>query len=234
MACRPDRLVMHYTSPEEQRESRDRFPGIPGVVIPNGVSIPDRVGHDPGDGTLRLLFLGRLDPIKGLDCLLRACAGLDRSGGSWRLTIAGDGSPEYRAELAGLISSLGLGERVALSGAVERAGRDRLFAESDLLILPSHRENFGMVVAEALAHAVPVVAAKGTPWRRLEEVGCGLWVENEPSCLGQAIERMARADRRRMGVLGREWMQREYSWKGRAEAMGQVYAEILTAEAPQR
>ena len=56
-----------------------------------------------------------------------------------------------------------------------------------------------MVVAEALAHGVPVIASKGTPWSGVEAHGCGLWVENDPATLAAAIERMSQHAARRDG-----------------------------------
>src|SRR5262249_2431113 len=103
------------------------------------------------------------------------------------------------------------------------------FSRSDMLVVPSHSENFAMVIAEALAHAVPVIASRGTPWKRLADVGCGLWVENTPERLAEAIERMARGDRRHMGVTGQAWMAREFSWSGIARRMLDVYQAAAAA-----
>ena len=52
---------------------------------------------------------------------------------------------------------------------------EKLFASFDIVVL-SYAEKFGLVVAEALAHGMPIIASKGTPWQRLEEIGCGWWV----------------------------------------------------------
>src|SRR5262249_8155300 len=112
-----------------------------------------------------------------------------------------------------------LEDRVTMVGAVERDQRERLFSTSDVLVVPSHSENFAMVIAEALAHALPVIASRGTPWKRLAEIGCGLWVEHSREGLAEAIEGMPHRDRRHMGVTGRAWMAREFSWSGVARRM---------------
>src|SRR5947209_1044244 len=108
-------------------------------------------------------------------------------------------------------------------GEVRGDEKRRLFENSDLTIVPSHRENFGMVVAESLAHGVPVIASKGTPWRRVEEIGCGLWVDNDPKSLAQAIEQMSLMPLIEMGRRGREWMAKEFSWDKRAQEVLACY-----------
>jgi glycosyltransferase involved in cell wall biosynthesis len=110
-----------------------------------------------------------------------------------------------------------------------------------LTVIPSHAENFATVVAESLAHGVPVIASKGTPWSRVEEIGCGAWVENSSEALAAAIERMdshrdsssgaelargGASPLEQMGRRGREWMEREYSWSQKAAEMKALYARI--------
>ena len=77
-----------------------------------------------------------------------------------------------------------------------------------------------------------VIASKGTPWQRLEEKGCGLWVENDPASLADAIERMAALPLTEMGQRGRQWMEREFSWHERAKEMIQIYQKSLRVARP--
>ncbi len=224
----PKRLVLHSTSSEEARESRARFPRAEVVVVPNGVRIPEQTAHDLGTGTIRLLYLGRLDPIKGIENLFAACHRL--AAGShlkWSLTIAGGGEARYAANLRRLIGEFGLSAQVAMIGEVGSEAKTRLFERADVVVVPSHTENFGMVVAEALAHGVPVVASTETPWKRLEETGSGLWVDNAPDSLAAAIETISRMSLPEMGARGRAWMQREFSWERRATEMADTYSGLI-------
>jgi glycosyltransferase involved in cell wall biosynthesis len=234
LACRAvasDRVILHCTSEEEAYESRVRLPRCGHVVIPNGVTPPAEVRYVPAPATLRLLYLGRLDPKKGVENLLSACQIWHRtSPRPWTLTIAGGGESSYVAQLRQRVFDCGLQDRVTLLGAVAHDELEGLFARSDLLVVPSHSENFAMVIAEALAHAVPVIASRGTPWKRVEEVGCGLWVENSPVGLAGALERMACRDRRHMGAAGRAWIEREFSWSGIARKMLDVYDAAAGAD----
>lgn len=223
----PRKLVFHVTSQEEAIASMRRFPGVETIVIPNGIEIPEKVVHEHGNGVFRLLYLGRLHPIKGLENLLSSCKRLtDIFEITWSLTIAGDGDPGYVQGLRTRIAGLKLEERVQMIGTVNREAKQMLFENSDIAVVPSHTENFGIVVAEALAHGLPVIASKGTPWRRIEEMGCGLWVENDPESLAKAIERISKLPLREMGQRGRDWMQKEFSWSDRAQDMMKLYESL--------
>ena len=112
-------------------------------------------------------------------------------------------------------------------GSVTDQDKRMLFENSDVAVVPSFTENFGMVVAEALAHAVPVIASKGTPWQRLEETGAGLWVDNSPKSLARAIEQMSRMPLREMGENGREWMKKEFTSKTTTKQMRAAYESLI-------
>jgi glycosyltransferase involved in cell wall biosynthesis len=216
------------TSEKEARESLEQLPGVKTIVIPNGVEIPNRLIHVPENGVLRLLYLGRLHPKKGIANLLSACKRLnDSSNTTWSLTLAGAGDPKYVETLRTRIEELKLGKQVQMVGAVDGEMKRNLFENSEIAVVPSHTENFGMVVAEALAHGVPVIASKGTPWVRVEEMGCGLWVDNDPESLSKAIERMSKMPLREMGQRGREWMEKEFSWESIVGMMVQIYRNLL-------
>jgi glycosyltransferase involved in cell wall biosynthesis len=222
------RLILHVTSEEEAKESLRRFPAVEAAIIPNGVEIPDSLSPTNGNGTLRLLYLGRLHPKKGVENLLAACKLLnDESVITWSLTLAGPGDPAYIQTLMRTIQEYKLSDRVKMVGEVRGEMKQKLFDNSDLTAVPSYTENFGMVVAESLAHGVPVIASKGTPWRRVEEIGCGLWVENDSETLAKAIEQISLMPLQEMGRRGREWMTKDFSWDERSKEMVEVYFKLL-------
>ena len=146
---------------------------------------------------------------------------------SFLLTIAGAGEHAYTKKIESQVHASGLSEQVRLVGYVENKGKKQLFEDSDIVVVPSHTENFGLVVAEALAHGVPVIASRSTPWKRLEEVGCGLWVKNDPEALSEAIIRMSQMPLSTMGERGRSWMEREFSWDCVSRAMVKKYEELI-------
>ena len=110
------------------------------------------------------------NPSKGIENLLESCKiRSDRSDLNWSLTIAGTGEPSYMESLRVRINDLNLEKKVHMIGEVGSDKKKACFTQSDVLVLPSHTENFGIVIAEALAHGVPVIAGKGTPWKRVEK-----------------------------------------------------------------
>ena len=225
LLCDPDRVVLHLTSEEEKKESAPRIPKARPIVIHNGVDVPGLNGEQSKrNGTLRLLYLGRLHPIKGIENLLRALVVVDRD---VTLSVCGEGDPSYRRSLESLASKLSLDGRVVFRGAVDEPARARQFRESDLCVVPSFKENFSMVVAESLSHAVPVIVGDGTPWKQVDKIGCGRCVANTPDELAHAIEALSTAPLREMGLRGRAWMQEDFSWSTVAGQMLATYRELI-------
>jgi glycosyltransferase involved in cell wall biosynthesis len=229
----PRRLVLHATSEEEARESERRLPGVETVIVPNGVEIPQTLAQRNGHHERRFAYLGRLHPKKGIENLLDAYKKVQGSlGGTTSLVIAGEGDPPYVQGIRNRIQELGLSETVRMVGHVAGDAKREFLENADVLIAPSHTENFGLVVSEALAHGVPVIASRGTPWSRVEEIGCGLWVDNDPESLASAMQRISSMPLREMGIRGREWMQREFSWDSLAAKMTDVYRNLLQTHEP--
>jgi len=228
-------MALHATSEQEAQVSQERFPGAEVVVIPFGHHVPEQISHEEETQTLRLLFLGRLHPKKGIENLLDACAllkpQLDRP---WSLTIAGGGDLRYVNSLQALIESLGLGPQVTMVGAVLGETKDALFSQADVVVVPSYTENFSVVMAEALAHAIPVIASTGTPWQRVEAAGCGLWVNNTPESLSSAIQKMSASPLRKMGQRGREWLKQEFQWDVAADSIVRCYERAIAGGAENR
>ena len=223
-------LVLHVTSQAEADQSRKRFPRLRAVVIPNGVDVPQILRRKASNGRLRLLYLGRLHPIKGIELLLEACGIVGELSPDWHLYIAGTGSPSYVDFLKTKVQELGLSKQVEFVGEVFEEKKEALFARSDVALVPSHVENFGIVVAESLAHAVPVIASKGTPWIGLETNRCGLWVDNDPESLATAIRKIRTLPLQEMGQRGREWMEKDFSWESLSGEMLALYRECIRSQ----
>jgi glycosyltransferase involved in cell wall biosynthesis len=218
-------IVLHTTSEEEARQSQARFRDLRTVIVQNGVELPAHVRRSEPTDQLRITYLGRLHPIKGIENLLDACKLMEGDPDPWHLTIAGSGEGDYPNVLKSKVEKLGLQGRVEFTGEVSEDTKENLFAESDILVAPSYVENFGMVIAEALAHEVPVIAGKGTPWQGLQANQCGLWVENDAHSLAAAIRQMRALPLRTIGKHGRCWMQREFSWEAVSRQMLAVFRD---------
>ncbi len=224
---RPRACLLHVTAEVEQAASCARLPGIEAIIMANAVDVP---GELPSrrwrpDGLLRLMFIGRISPEKGLDNLLRALALLDST---VSLAVYGTGEGCYVRAMMDLGDTLGLGARVRFHGHVDGEAKRAAFLGADLMVLASHpTENFGMVVAEALAHGVPAIVSRGAPWPELEARGCGVWVPNDPESLARAVEMLQDSDLEGMGRRGRAWMKADFGWDQRAKQMRAVFADII-------
>lgn len=225
----PGMVKLHVTSKDEYRTSCAQLPRADAVVVPNGVdflaALPRREWMP--EGCLRLIFMGRLAPKKGIENLLQVMK-LMEGDRTINLVIYGTGDHQYRESLLELAGDLDLlGKSVRFAGHVDGDDKRDAFLSADLCVVPSFTENFCMVVAEALGHGVPVVTSHGTPWAEVEKRNCGLWVDNSPEVLVQAISEMRTRDLELMGRSGWEWMREEYSWNALSQQMVEVYRGMM-------
>lgn len=220
---------LHATSQMELHDIREMGLRHPVILLPNGIDVPSIAWEAPvAERRRRILFLGRLHPIKGLELLLEVWAALQHRHTEWELVIAGRGDPDYIVTLKQQASSLQLA-RCEFHGPVYADAKDAMFHSSELFVLPTHTENFGMVVAEAQARAIPVITTKGAPWAGLELNGSGWWVERNLEALEAALDEAMRkspAELARMGQNGREWMIRDFEWSAIAQTMINAYQWI--------
>lgn len=228
--------IHHATAEMEAESIRSLGLKVPVHVIPNGVELPERpvaipANASPGgkDRAIRYAsFLGRLHPKKGLPMLVNAWSRVRPQG--WKLKIAGPDENGHRANLQEIVRNKGLCDVVEFTGTVAADEKADFFAASDLLVLPTYSENFGNVVAEALAHGVPVLTTKGTPWSSLIERRCGWWVEptqdEVESSLRQALS-CSVEELRDMGCNGHEFIREKYSWEILINRYIEMYRNII-------
>lgn len=225
--------LLHATSAAERDDLRACGLTQPVAVIPNGVDLPAAadpvVPSDPAR-THTLLFLSRIHPKKGLLDLVSAWAQVRPAG--WQLVLAGPDDQGHRAEVEAAIDRQGVMDSITFVGELDDAAKWDWYRKADLFVLPSHSENFGIAVAEALACGVPVITTQGTPWQELVTHRCGWWVSIGTPGLAAALREAIQcgaATRGEMGRRGRELVAARYSWARAAEQMGAAYAWLLGA-----
>lgn len=220
--------LLHATCQAEYEEIRALGLRAPVAVIPNGIDLPFMPANTCVSRWRTLLFLGRIHPKKGIDRLLRAWETLQVRHPSWRLVIVGVGEQAHEREAKELAVALGL-ERVEFEGARYGAEKSSAYFDAELFVLPTHSENFGMTVAEALAHGCPAVVSRGAPWSDLESEGCGWWVDHAVPNLMAALDTAMSLPSARlsdMGLRGRAWMERDFGWDPVAQKMEAAYRWI--------
>lgn len=219
--------LLHATCEDEYLDIRRLGLRAPVAIVPNGIDLPQLVPRcEPvGGGERVVLFLSRVHPIKGIELLLDAWARLETQFPQWRLRIVGPGEPVYLAALQAQAMRNG-SRRVAFEGPLYGDDKAAAYRNASLFVLPTHSENFGMVVAEALAQECPAIVSHGAPWSGLDSEGCGWWIPNDVDSLRDNLEQaMAQPPEvlHAMGARGRQWMQRDFSWDGVAGMMEAAY-----------
>lgn len=221
---------LHATSQYEGENLRRLGLTAPIAIIPWGVEVSEcgRRGGNFCGQEKSLLFMGRLHPVKGLPLLLEAWAKVTRRG--WKLRIAGPDEGGHQTELQRLVGALGIQDSVEFLGPVWGEAKEQMFLESDLFVLPTYSENFGIAVAEAMAYGLPVITTHGAPWKVLEEEGCGWWVPVSVEGIAAALEDALRKEPEElagMGALGRKIVAERFAWSAVAEQFLESYRWLL-------
>jgi glycosyltransferase involved in cell wall biosynthesis len=180
--------------------------------------------------TRTALFLGRLYPVKGLPMLIEAWSRVRPAG--WALTIAGPDEAGHRAVVEQAVRKAGLERVVTFTGALAGDATRRARAAADLFVLPTHSESFGIAIAEALAHGLPVLTTQGAPWPMLPARGCGWWVAPNADGIAEGLAEATRAERTtldEMGARGRALVEAEYGWDRVADRFLALYDTMMDA-----
>jgi len=218
----------HVTAQAEADSIRDLGFSQPVAIISNAVDIPSSVSSTSPNGPSRALFLSRIHPKKGLPLLLDAWNRVCPE--DWILELVGPDENGHRSELEKQADALGLSDSVFFSGPVGDDEKWKKYASADLFVLPSHSENFGIVVAEALAAGVPAITTTGTPWQELETHDCGWWVDPSVDALSDALRQataLPSEELRTKGSRGRDLVRAHYSWSRVGKQMTHAYSWLL-------
>lgn len=224
----------HVTSEPEQAEVRSLGFSQPICIAPNGVEAPSEAALAQAEQFWRqrcpeainrptALFYGRFHQKKRVLELIDVW--LDRAPPEWLLLLVG--LPEqYTPEILEryVVNRSASGRVRAFNGT----GLPPPYAIASLFLLPSHNENFGMTVAEAMAHGVPALVTDTTPWQELNRRQCGWcvqWAE-----YGSAISTataLSPSALRALGAQARPWVLREFSWDRSATVLGEFYVRLV-------
>lgn len=226
----------HVTSEAELQDIRRLGFNQPVCVAPNGVTAPDSAQEAEAAAHWReahpiltrhrvALFYSRFHAKKRVLELIDLWLSAPR--GDWILFLVGIPEAYTVAQLeAYVIRQGGTGKVVVEDGT----DAPLPYAASSLFLLPSHSENFGLVVAEALARGLPVIATDSTPWQRLESVGAGRCVswQDYPAALQSLLSESPESLAER-GCRGVDWTLEEFSWIKTARLLEAFYGELRSA-----
>jgi glycosyltransferase involved in cell wall biosynthesis len=200
------------------------------TVIPNGIDIDSAILKSEWKKSRIILYLSRVHIQKGIELLIDAADKIESLLAGYKIIIAGEGESEYIKSLKKKIRRKGLVSLFDFVGGVYGDKKWELFRRADIFILPTYSENFGIVVAEALASGTPVITTKGTPWQQLEIHRCGWWIDNDVNTIAQTLTEaivLSEEEYRQMGERGQKLIENNYSVEIVAEKMKRLYQWIL-------
>jgi glycosyltransferase involved in cell wall biosynthesis len=174
------------------------------------------------------LFMGRIHPKKGCDLLIEAFAKTMAPHREWQLVFAGPDQLGWQSELSQQATRLGIGERITWTGMISGAVKWGALRAADIFVLPSHQENFGIAVAEALSvGAPPLISNKVNIWREIEADGAGIVAEDTPqgTCdLLRTYLAISREEKTAMRERARECFRQRFEIKRAADQLDAVLA----------
>lgn len=244
-------VILHATAQSEVDDIRRLKLKNKIVVAPLGVRIPDGdvgLGRRSTAEGKTLLFVSRVQRKKGLPNLIEAWSRLPQDlRRTWQVRIVGPDQDNHVAELKvqcehlGLTysddanSTVGLGLRprpdFIFVGPKYDADLDTEYDNADLFVLPTHSENFGSVVIEALAHGMPVVTTKEAPWAELENFKCGWWIDDNVNALTAALCEACGVEGfrvlREKGGRGRKLVEERYTWAAVCDQIVEAYESVV-------
>lgn len=234
--------VIHCTTPDEAHDVCNFGLHSPLVTLPLGVHLPSsipepkaqlRKQYNLPENAPIILFLSRLHHKKRPELLLESLSLVQAKGHHFHLILAGSGTPDYLAHLKNLTASLGLAHAVSFPGLVVDKEKDLLLQGSDLFVLPSFSENFGIAVAEALAAGLPVVLTPGIQIAPdIAAAKAGFVVPGEVGPLAASIAQLLISSelREELGQNGQRLAKERYSWKAIVKDLIPIYKAIAAGE----
>lgn len=227
--------ALHATSPAEAEDLAALGYGPKVRVVPLGAAAVGVRGAGDGParaaGRLRVLFLSRLHPVKGLPLLFEGIArmaAVDQA--RIDLVVAGDGEEAYKHQLRAAVEHLGLARHVTFVGHASGERKRELFASADVFVLPSSHENFGIAAAEALAAGLPVVVSEAVGLASdVRAAGAGLVIPQRPDAVADAISALLHEPGAlaAMGERAAALAARRYSWERTGRELLALYEEVV-------
>ena len=176
----------------------------------------------------KLLFLSRLHPKKGVELLLHAASILKTTSLPFQLIIAGPGDDSYVGQLKRLAASLGVQDVTFFPGMVRGTEKRSLFQLADVFVLPTYQENFGLVLAEAMACGTAVITTRGTDiWQELQNGGARIVEYSSQEIANEVVD--VTSDTERCLAIGQECLKFVYRWLDRERVSAAYESMYLDA-----
>ncbi|MFT6904714.1 MAG: glycosyltransferase involved in cell wall biosynthesis [Oleiphilaceae bacterium] len=235
--------VVHVTCEDELKAVRALGITTPIALVPHGINYDDYQNLPDREVALSnlnlnkekkyLLFMSRLHKKKGLDLLLSTWPKLAKEHPDWCLLIVGPDYSNYSKMISELITKFDLHDNIKNLGMLTGEQKYSAFSASNLFILPSFSENFGVVIGEALAAGLPTITTTGTPWTEINEYNCGRCIELSEDNLESTINDFLRCDDKDIAIMSssaKSLIKDKYSWVYQANKFAKVIDFINKGE----
>lgn len=224
---------LHLTAEQENKELDTIGIKNPNrVIISNGIELNNK--FDELDGNLLkkieynknkkyIMFLGRITKNKGLHYLINSYKKLKNEYKNIEiLVVGGIWNKDY-------FNSLEKVDGIQFLGQLDGIQKHTIFNISNLFVLPTYTENFGMAIAEAMSYKLPVITTTGTPWSEIKDNNAGWWIELSPENLDKALEEALNCDDKCLTLKGENGYNiiKNYTCEKQALKMKKAYEEIL-------
>ncbi len=231
--------AVHCTASGEAEDVRNFGIQTPTITLPLGVDQPEILPEAkteicnkydiPPDKPI-ILFLSRLHYKKRPDLLIESLAELSKLGQNFHLIVAGSGEDEYVNYLKNLVKDYDLAKCTSFAGFVTGRDKDLLLQGSDIFVLPSFSENFGIVVAEAAIASLPIIITPGVQIAPdITDANAGLVVEGTKAELVKALSQLIASPelRSQMGANAQKLASQKYSWSAISTQLIEHYLQII-------
>lgn len=232
--------TIHFTSEAEKRDYIEtKLPFKGALVIPNPFenenfdSVGNNILHNKWgikEEAEIVLFVGRLNWVKGFDTLIPAFADVLKKRSNAMLVIAGPDEAGYGAKIKSQISNLKINEKVIFTGLISGKEKEAVLHESNIFVLPSFSESFSMATIEAMAAGLPVVITKGVAIsEEIKNSNTGVVIEKDQKLLTDAIVGLLenKDEAKKMGGRGKEFVYKNFSAESVARRFIEEYNVII-------
>ncbi len=228
---------VHFTTEYEKEEyTKLNLPLKKAIIVVNSLAIEEwekpvaeglfRKKYGIASGTTVILFFGRINWKKGIDTLIPAMAEVVKKEQNTILVVAGGDDEGYGGTVRTMIRENKIEDRVIMTGMLQGEIKLSALKESDIFVLPSYSENFGMTVIEAMYSKMPVIITNRVGIApEVKETGAGIVIEKNEKSLANAILMLLQNQhlRKKMGEQGKEMVQKKFSWPEVAKSFAKEY-----------
>ena len=196
-------------------------------IIPNGFFIHDYRRIKKKNKIKQLLFLSRIHKKKGIKMLVEAFTELDPD--NWQLNIAGSGEKNFVNGLKKEYDLYLKNKKILFLGFKDKLKKLNVFKNSDIFVLPSYSENFGIVIPEALSFGLPVITTRATPWSEIKKKNCGWFIHPNKNALKKCLNTVFKLKNEQLIIMSKnaKKLSENYKWIKISKKIKDIYSQYI-------